>query len=94
MTSGPERYIASVLQDIVANIQQIVKPEVRLAKAEFKEAVGKAGKASQSLAFGLVLAVYAVGLLLGYGSFILDCRPDCGRCCRRRDSHPPERWNF
>ncbi len=64
MTSGPERSIASVLQDIVANIQQIVKSEVRLAKAEVKEEVGKAGKASQSLAIGVVLAVYAMGLLL------------------------------
>jgi len=64
MASDAERSIASVLQDIVANIQQIVKSEVRLAKAEVREEVGKAGKASQSLAAGAVLALYALGFFL------------------------------
>lgn len=64
MASDSERSIASVLQDIVANIQQIVRSEVRLAKAEVQEEVGKTGKASQSLAVGAVLAFYAVGIFL------------------------------
>ncbi|MDQ6677382.1 MAG: phage holin family protein [Acidobacteriota bacterium] len=64
MAYDADRSIASVLQDIVANIQQIVKSEVRLAKAEATEEIGKAGKASKSLAAGAALALYALGFLL------------------------------
>ena len=64
MASESERSIASVLQSIVGNIQQIVQSEIRLAKAEVREQVSKTGTASKSLAIGAVLGVYALGSLL------------------------------
>jgi len=64
MASDAERSITSVLQDIVNNIQQIVKSEVRLAKAEVREEATVAGRASQSLAIGGVLALYSLGFFL------------------------------
>jgi uncharacterized membrane protein YqjE len=56
--------IADILQEIVGNIQNIIRSEVRLAKTEIKEEATTAGKAAGMLAAGAVLAVYAVGILL------------------------------
>ena len=64
MTEDGERTIASVLQSIVGNIEQIVRSEIRLAKAEVREEAGKAGQASKLLAIGAVLGIYAFGILL------------------------------
>jgi hypothetical protein len=69
-----DRSIASVLSDIVGNIQQIVRAEVRLAKTEVHEEIGKAkrgmvfvaaGAATALLAsvFILLTAVYALALI-------------------------------
>jgi uncharacterized membrane protein YqjE len=58
------RSMTEVLQDIVGNVQEIIRSEVRLAKAETREEVSKAAKSSVLLGAGLVLAVYAVGFLL------------------------------
>lgn len=56
--------IAGLLQDIVSNIQEIVRSEVRLAKAEVREDVSTMGKAAGMLVAGAVLGVYALGILL------------------------------
>ncbi len=56
--------IASVFQNIVGNIEQIVRSEVRLAKAEVYEEIGKAGTSAKSIAIGAVCGLYAFGLLL------------------------------
>jgi len=56
--------IAGLLQDIVGNIQEIIRSEVRLAKAEVREDVSSMGKAAGMLVAGGVLAVYALGILL------------------------------
>lgn len=56
--------IASVLQNIVGNIEQIIRSEVRLAKAEVYEDIGTAGTSSKSIAIGAVCGLYAFGLLL------------------------------
>src|SRR5687768_9034241 len=69
-----DRSVASVLSDIVGNVQQIVRAEVRLAKTEVREEVGKAkrglifvaaGAAAAFLAsvFILLAAVYALALV-------------------------------
>jgi hypothetical protein len=44
MTPG-DRPISAVLQDIVGNIQDIVRSEVRLARTEIGEEVGRARSA-------------------------------------------------
>ncbi|MCU1339606.1 MAG: hypothetical protein JWO19_5187 [Bryobacterales bacterium] len=64
MASGDNRSITGVLQDIVARVQEIIRSEIRLAKAELKEETVQAGKATAVLASGALLGIYALGLLL------------------------------
>jgi uncharacterized membrane protein YqjE len=64
MATENSRSIADVLQDIVGNLQGIVRAEVRLAKTEVKEEASKAGRAAAMLGAGVVAAIYTVGLLL------------------------------
>jgi uncharacterized membrane protein YqjE len=56
--------ITDLLQEIVGNIQNIIRSEVRLAKTEVTEEATAVGKAAGMLAAGAVLALYAVGFLL------------------------------
>ncbi len=64
MTGENGRSIADVLQDILANVQGIIRAEVRLAKTEVTEEATKAGRAAGLLAGGAVSALFAVWLLL------------------------------
>ena len=61
----PDRSFADVLEDIVGNIQEIVRSEVRLAKAEISEEARNARPAGLALAAGAVFALCAIvfGLL-------------------------------
>ena len=58
------RSMAEVLQDIVANIQEIFRSEFKLAKAEIHEETTKIARASVPLGIGILLALYAVGFVL------------------------------
>jgi len=64
MTDSGDRSIASVLQSILRNIEHIVRSEIRLAKAEVRDEVDKAGQASEILVGGAVLGAYSIGLFL------------------------------
>ena len=66
MSSSPQmqRSFQDVLQDIIGNIQQIIKYEFRLAKTEIKEQVTKVAGPAVTFAVGLALGFYAVGFLL------------------------------
>jgi len=59
-----ERPISEVFQDIVRNIQEIVRSEVRLAKTEIREEAFKAKSAGLMLGAGAVTAIFATGFLL------------------------------
>src|ERR1700736_3153538 len=59
-----ERSVPEVLQDIVRNLQEIIRSEFRLAKTEIKEEASKARPPIITVAVGLVLAIYAAGILL------------------------------
>jgi len=59
-----ERSIGSLVNDIVGNVQQIIRSEVRLAKAEVTEELTKARRAMIWLVVGAVLATMAFGFLL------------------------------
>ena len=59
-----DRSVSDVFQDIFGNIQEIVRSEVRLAKADFRAESGRVAKAGKDLAIGGVLALYAGGLIL------------------------------
>jgi uncharacterized membrane protein YqjE len=64
MPAGNGRSIADVLQDIVANVQTIIRAEIRLAKTEVKEEITKARAAAGIMAGGAVAALFTVWLLL------------------------------
>jgi uncharacterized membrane protein YqjE len=59
------RPLSSVLHDIVGNVQEIVRSEVRLARTEISEELAKSRIAGMLLAVGaLMLTLSAVFLLL------------------------------
>ena len=64
MAGENSRSIADVLQDILANVQSIIRAEVRLAKTEVTEEAAKAGRAAGMLAGGAVAGLFTVWLLL------------------------------
>lgn len=70
-----ERPISAVLRDIVGNVQHIVRSELRLARTEITEEIGKAGRAGVlvgvgalmlifSLLFALLAIVYALSVVM------------------------------
>jgi uncharacterized membrane protein YqjE len=65
------RSIGDVLSDIVDDVQQIVRAEVRLARAEIREKLGRARFAAIFFATAGVAAVMAFGLVLLAGVFAL-----------------------
>jgi len=59
-TTSNGRTMSEVLQDIVANIQEIVRSEFRLAKVEIHEETTKAVRSSIPLVIGVLLSLYAL----------------------------------
>jgi uncharacterized membrane protein YqjE len=64
MALDNDRSIAAVIKDIVGNLQQIVRAEIRLAKAELRDEAAKAKRGVTLLAAGALLATLALGALL------------------------------
>ena len=63
MAAG-DRSLSDVFQDIVRNVQEIVRSEVRLAKTEIREEAAKAKSAMLLLGAGAVTAIFAILFLL------------------------------
>jgi len=59
-----QRSVPEVLQDIVGNLQEIIRSEFRLAKTELKEEASKAAKPAATFGAGLVFGFYGIGFLL------------------------------
>lgn len=59
-----DRPFGELLKDVVANVQEIVRSEVRLAKAELSEETQKTIRAVGFLIAGGLLGLYALGFLL------------------------------
>jgi hypothetical protein len=59
-----ERSFSELVESIVGNVQNIIRSEIQLAKAEVKEETTKAARATGILAAGALLGLYAVGFLL------------------------------
>jgi uncharacterized membrane protein YqjE len=55
---GRERPLSEVLRDIIGNVQEMVRGEVKLAKAEIREEAQKTFAASKLLAIGAVIGLY------------------------------------
>jgi uncharacterized membrane protein YqjE len=60
----PQRSFPDVLQDIVANLRQMIRYEFRLAKTEMTEKVTEAARPAALFGVGLALAFYGLGFLL------------------------------
>jgi uncharacterized membrane protein YqjE len=63
MAAG-DRSLSDVLQDIIRNVQEIVRSEVRLAKTEIREEAVKAKSSMLLLGVGGVTALFAMLFLL------------------------------
>jgi uncharacterized membrane protein YqjE len=59
-----QRSVPEVLQDIIGNIEQIIRSEFRLAKTELSEEACKAARPARTLGVGLLIGFYGLGLLL------------------------------
>jgi uncharacterized membrane protein YqjE len=62
--TGRERSMGDVLKDIVSNVQDMVRGEVRLAKAELREEAGRTAGAAKLIGIGAGLALLGAGFLL------------------------------
>jgi uncharacterized membrane protein YqjE len=62
--SDNERSVARVLQDIVGDVQDIVRSEVALAKTEIREGLIKTRAAALLMAIGALGAVYCIAFLM------------------------------
>ena len=63
-TPQMQRSVPEVLQDIVGNLQEIIRSEFRLAKTELKEEAAQAARPAATFGVGLVLGFYGTGFLL------------------------------
>ena len=59
-----DRSVSEVLQNIVRNVQEIVRSEIRLAKAEAREEDGKVKSAALLLSAGAAIALFATFFVL------------------------------
>ena len=64
MPQGTEPTFTQLFQDAFSSMREIIGSEVRLAKTETREEIGKAGRAGAMLGGGIVLTLYALGLAL------------------------------
>ena len=70
MTSD-DRPIAAVLSDIIGDVQHIIRAEVRLAKVEVREELGKAKRAIAFISVAGVIGLLALAFLLLAGVYAL-----------------------
>jgi uncharacterized membrane protein YqjE len=62
--AAEDRSLSDVLQDVIRNVQEIVRSEVRLAKTEIREEAARAKSATLLLGAGAVTAIFAILFLL------------------------------
>ena len=71
MATNNERSFTDILQDIVGNIQGIIRSEILLAKSELREQARTGLAAGKSLGVGIVISFFgATFLLLGIASVL------------------------
>ena len=64
MTTQNGRSVPEVLQDIVGNIEEIIRSEFLLAKAEVKQEASKAAPPLKMMVTGAAIGFYALGFLI------------------------------
>ena len=63
-TPQTQRSVPEVLQDIVGNLQDIIRSEFRLAKTEITEEASKAARPAVTFGMGLISGIYGIGFML------------------------------
>ncbi|MEJ7609138.1 MAG: phage holin family protein [Bryobacteraceae bacterium] len=63
-SSRAERSTSDLVRDIIGNVQEMVRSEVRLAKAELREEVGKTVSGAKMLGIAAVAGIFALGFVL------------------------------
>lgn len=71
---NPERAISDVLRDILGNLQEIVRSEVRLAKVEIRDEARRAAGSAAWIAAGTIGALSAWAFVLWTITFALSTR--------------------
>jgi uncharacterized membrane protein YqjE len=67
-----DRSIGTVLTDIVGDVQQIVRAETRLARAEFREELAKAKRGATFLVAAGIVSSLALGVALLAAVYALE----------------------
>jgi|SRR4051812_3094997 len=62
--SGQETSIADVLKDIFSNVQEMIRAEIRLARAEMRDEVSKTADSAKLLGAGAALGFFAAAFAL------------------------------
>jgi Putative Actinobacterial Holin-X, holin superfamily III len=63
-TPQTQRSVPEVLQDIVGNLQDIIRSEFRLAQTEITEEASKAARPAAAFGVGLISGIYGIGFML------------------------------
>jgi len=66
-----DRSAADLVKDIIANAQEMIRSEIRLAKAEVREEAGKTMSAAQTLLIGAGAGLFALGFVLSAIALLL-----------------------
>ncbi|MGH8228060.1 MAG: phage holin family protein [Steroidobacteraceae bacterium] len=64
MAAEAGRSIREVAQEIIGHVEEIIRAEARLARAELRQEASAAAKAGVILLVGAVLGLYGLGFLL------------------------------
>jgi uncharacterized membrane protein YqjE len=72
LQAGRERPMTEVLKDIIANVQEMVRSEVRLARVEIRDETSKTARAAAMLAVGGVIGIIAALFFLVFLVQLLD----------------------
>jgi cytochrome c biogenesis protein CcdA len=70
-TPQTQRSVPEVLQDIVSNLQEIIRSEFLLATTELKEEAKQAAKPVTTFGMGLLFGIYGMGFLLLAATYAL-----------------------
>lgn len=58
------RSMSEVVQDVFGNIQDIIRSELRLAKAEVREQISKGAKATAIVGAGALAGIFCIALIV------------------------------
>jgi len=62
--AGRDRSIGELLKDIFGNVQEMIRSEMRLARAEIREEAGKTADSAKMLGAGAGMALFGAAFLL------------------------------